>query len=328
MQRHFSEFSDPPPDFVLKFQNASSRVIIYKNELNQLQKDYNAFFKTNRAIHTDYLNLPNKIKAEQKKCILENKNYKSKMLNILSAPNPDLEFLDTMKKSWQEKLISIQAIVQNYEKKYAECKAFIETYVNHSRAKVKEINKSLLSAKEDLEKHTILSKQALFNAITDNEIKKIDAILNAGLSIESKNAEGLTPLFYAIKTNNIQLVQRFLDAGANPNLEIQVNNAPSMTPMIATVIWTFNNTQILQLLINNGAILDHRNNQHNTALHVAISMLAIDHAIFLLKQGANCNLYNFRRETPLNILEKRKHIFWHKEIKTVVDELKNLNNRA
>jgi hypothetical protein len=309
-------------NIIENLRDAFSSVQILEDKLAICRKVYDDFFVENKAAYCDYLDLPQKIQDEKKSYILENKEYQCTMQQILFTPNPDLECLEKTRKAWHEKMVIAQNTLQKYEDRYAKCKELIENYSNHSRQISEKYKKSLFAAKESLNNYRAQAIQIFFTAIRHNEIKKIDSLLNAGLSVEYRNVDGLTPLLYAIKMEKPLLVQRFLEAGENPNIEIQFTNAPSMTPLIATIVWTYNNTQILQLLINHNATLDLPNNQDNTALHVAISMLAIDHAVFLLRQGANFHLYNIRNETPLNILENRKHIFWHKEIRTVVDEVK------
>lgn len=292
------------------------------NDKNDLVKNKNDFFKKNEAFYNDYLALPKTIECETNVSALEDKRYQQQMLEILSKHDSDLKSIEKIKKTWLEHRVLAQNTQEEYAKRYAECKEVVEGYEKPYTESLDKLNSLLSQEQKSLQYYEKLAIKALFTAIKNNEIEKIDKLLNAGLHVDSKNIFGLTPLFYAIKKDNVQLVQRFLERKANPNIEIELKKGPSLTPLIATVIWTFNNTHILELLLRYGAGINHSNQQLNTALHIAISMLAIDHACYLLRQGASIELINFRGETSLNILDKRKHIFWHKEIKEVVKELK------
>ena len=293
------------------------------DEIDNLMKDQKEFFKKNRAFYDDYENLPRTIEEEAKTSILQDRLHQQSMLKVLLKQEPNLELIEKTKQEWLEKRLLAEKTQRKYAQRFIECKEIVEGYEKPYKEKLNKLYKSLEQKQELLQCCAVFAKKALFTAVKNNEVKEVKELVSAGLNIELKNVRGLTPLFYAIKKNNAELVQCFLEAKANPNLELELKKGPSITPLIATIIWTFNNTRILELLLQYGAIINKTNNQLNSPLHVAISMLAIDHACYLLRQGASTDLINSRQETPLNILEKRKHIFWHKEIKTVVDELKH-----
>jgi len=113
---------------------------------------------------------------------------------------------------------------------------------------------------------TIIAKDGLGNTILHyaaewNLVNAIPSILRAGLSIETQNATGQTPLFMAIRTDS-----------------------PST----------------IRVLVENSANLNARDSQGNSALHAAIRWNALNSAAYLISSGIDINSYSLNGNTPLH----------------------------
>jgi len=113
---------------------------------------------------------------------------------------------------------------------------------------------------------TIIAKDGLGNNMLHYAAqwklnRAIPVIINKGISVESANATGETPLFMAVKTNS-----------------------PST----------------INTLLNNRASLNARDNQGNTLLHTAVCWNGKDSVSALLAAGVDINAYSANGNTPLH----------------------------
>ena len=58
----------------------------------------------------------------------------------------------------------------------------------------------------------------LCHAIEAGDCEAIDALLDAGVDIESKGGDNLTPLMWAFAVHNLSAFEYLLDRGADPNV--------------------------------------------------------------------------------------------------------------
>ena len=97
-----------------------------------------------------------------------------------------------------------------------------------------------------------LIKKHLINKFSDNNpdviSDSIKLILNDGLSINSQDNFGNTPLHYAVRSSNLKAVEVLINNNANPNIVNIVNHS---TPLHNAA--SIGNKSILKLLLDNGA---------------------------------------------------------------------------
>ena len=61
----------------------------------------------------------------------------------------------------------------------------------------------------------------LVKAVSENDLKTINALLGKCASVDGPNKYGMTPLVTAVSYSNVEAVKVLLEAGADPNLGIE-----------------------------------------------------------------------------------------------------------
>jgi Ankyrin repeats (3 copies)/Ankyrin repeat len=126
----------------------------------------------------------------------------------------------------------------------------------------------------------------LFTLIGSVDIKKIqEYILNNKNEIDKVNTAGITPLIYAIRMRDDQIVTLLLENGADPNLAVR--NA-TVTPLSEAAL--YGNIEAIKLLLAYGANIHWRSSDSNmTPLFYAVAGGNIDAIDVLLKEGSDLN---------------------------------------
>lgn len=128
------------------------------------------------------------------------------------------------------------------------------------------------------------NKEIILKLIEDNsDVDKIDA-------------QGLTPLLWAVQEGDEDLVSKLIDKGANLN---SIYPKGGLTPIMKAILKK--KPAIVTTLIDKGADLDIQNQNGNTALITAIVNKVSDIAIKLIDKGANINIKNKNSDTALSI---------------------------
>ena len=60
-------------------------------------------------------------------------------------------------------------------------------------------------------------KVLLMEAVKQNDVEAVRALIKAGADVKAKNAKERTPLMEAVKQNNVEIVRILIEAGANVN---------------------------------------------------------------------------------------------------------------
>lgn len=175
----------------------------------------------------------------------------------------------------------------------------------------------------------------LHQAIQKNKVYVVELLIEAGVNINKNDEIGRSPLSLAINQQLNGVIMTLLINGARANLDDLMNVIRKIRdPRIFTFILSLIPDQqltdrtiydILTNIINNGSGLyidiievDYPNvfrrliNQTNynddgmTLLHLAASNGSIEYVEFLLKHGANPNIFNINGDTPLHLIVKSK----------------------
>lgn len=111
----------------------------------------------------------------------------------------------------------------------------------------------------------------LHDAISSgNDIKSI-SLIEDGKLINQKDYKGLTPLHYAVRYNNLNIVKALITAGADVNsLDSYGNN-----PLFSAIVTPNINIEILSLLYKSGSDKFHKNKNDKSAQD--ISIILADH---------------------------------------------------
>jgi ankyrin repeat protein len=125
-------------------------------------------------------------------------------------------------------------------------------------------------------------------------------LLQYALGIGGEYADLTIPLHHAVVVRALELVERLLEADADPNAATAVG----ATPMHAAALWPAPN--VMQKLLDHGGKIDPQDQLGNTPLHVAARANFRREVVrFLLTRGAAVNTRNQRGETPLDIATGR-----------------------
>jgi ankyrin repeat protein len=148
---------------------------------------------------------------------------------------------------------------------------------------------TLLRQKADVNAQQIDGTSALHWAVQSNDLQLTDLLLNAGAKPGAANHTGATPLFLAAQNGNAEMIERLLTAGVDPN-------AP-LTPTRDTALMMSARTGKADAV---KVLLDHRAQANaketwggTTALMWAVSERHPDVAKMLVEHGADVNAKSY-----------------------------------
>ena len=129
-------------------------------------------------------------------------------------------------------------------------------------------------------------------ASANSNIDKIKALLEKGATLDANDKYQQTPLEIAASEGEINVVAYLLQRGADPN----VQNIELATPLHYASA-----NDVVEALLEKGAIIDANDKYQQTPLHNAARDGRIDVLAYLLQRGANPNAQNVDGWTPLCI---------------------------
>ncbi len=142
----------------------------------------------------------------------------------------------------------------------------------------------------------------LHTAAKKNLEKLVIKLLNKGLNIDAKNAQGQTPLYVAAAdigegymSDYLIMVKLLVAKGAN--VHIKLKNGDTLLHLAT------NDEELLRTLIKKGLNVNEQNLEGNTALHIAAGQNLATPQI-LIELGADQYIKNNKGETPASIREK------------------------
>lgn len=148
----------------------------------------------------------------------------------------------------------------------------------------------------------------LMNAIRINDVKEVVSIIhNQKNIVNQKNSKGYSPLLLAAYYDNLDILKKLLDAGANVNDRESAGN----TSLIAATLKGYKS--VVQELLNFNADPNIQNYSGETALFYACSFNHEDIAKLLLKHGAAIDLKDSRGVSALE-QGKKLGIPWIKKL--------------
>lgn len=118
----------------------------------------------------------------------------------------------------------------------------------------------------------------------------VKALLSSGISVDSQDATGRTPLQVAAEYSCLRAVQVLLQNGANPNFQNHVRAVNGWTPLFYAVRSKnprTDNRTIIRTLVTHGAEIDMPNVEKQTPMLYAIARGQIKQAQILYQYGAS-----------------------------------------
>jgi ankyrin repeat protein len=118
------------------------------------------------------------------------------------------------------------------------------------------ILKMLLEAGADPNGTNSVGDNGLIMAIMNGNVEGIEMLLAHGGDVNQVNRFGISPFTGAVMSGSHDLVARFIEAGANPNLEIIFGGGDGQSPLrkpILALAIEFKHTKVVQALLEGGA---------------------------------------------------------------------------
>lgn len=140
-------------------------------------------------------------------------------------------------------------------------------------------------------------KTPLHTAVERNNVDIVEALLKHGASVDQVDRQRCqSPLHVACRTECVGIVKLLIAFGAQINLK----NTSSDTPLLIACTWN-KSLDVVLTLLNDGALIDEVDKFGDTALHKACDRGRLDMVRILLQYGASVNIPNKRHLTPLHL---------------------------
>jgi len=127
-------------------------------------------------------------------------------------------------------------------------------------------------------------------AAAHGDVDQVKLLISNGADVNAKAEKEMTPLHYAAKAGKMEMVQLLIKAGADVNAKDQ----NGLTPLVKTA-----SRNIAELLIAKGTDID-AGEGYWTALHNAVRFRHRDTTELLIQNGANVNAKNNDGKTPVH----------------------------
>jgi len=133
------------------------------------------------------------------------------------------------------------------------------------------------------------------------DMRGVDSFLAKGVAVDTRDEHGWTPLFWAIRMGQIEMVKLLIAQGADVNLETKSQETPLRHAVRGVGI-----VDIVQLLVTNGADVNAAS-RGMTPLHFAVVDRHKEVAEVLIANGADVNAKTARGLTPLDLAKRAEH---------------------
>lgn len=144
-----------------------------------------------------------------------------------------------------------------------------------------------------------------FNTIDDWRyctVSEAKKVLNSGYNVNKTDESNATPLIDAVTFNKIEIVKLLVENGANINHKVNVGTTPLM-------LATSNNLKITDYLLKNGAKVNVKNNDGLTPLHWAAQFADNKKTLeILLEKGADPTIKDIDGKTAIDYLNENKDL--------------------
>jgi len=153
-----------------------------------------------------------------------------------------------------------------------------------------------------------MKNQSIHTSSIKNRLKDIKKYLNQGIDVDSLGEYGCTPLHYACREGNIEIVEFLIKNGADVNIK---NRYSTLYPLFEALCLLNKRKTflIIKLLIDNGADINSVDSFGNTLLHHAVEQENIDLIELLIALGCNINrTLRYDKDTVLHYAYFQKNL--------------------
>ncbi len=158
----------------------------------------------------------------------------------------------------------------------------------------------LIEAKLRGEMQKDIGINALNRAVAHNSPNDIAVLLQNGVDVNGQDFFGRTPCHVAVESNFGQGIQTLLLLLSLPNIRLDLVTIAGQTPLHTAVIGG-NQDAAEALLLKQPSLINVRDNDGNTALHLALRFRKIGFVQLLLQKGANKIIQNNLKQKPTDI---------------------------
>ncbi len=148
-----------------------------------------------------------------------------------------------------------------------------------------------------LQAETRVADEMFRKAVKDGDLNTIELLLSSGFN-PNLPFRGCTPLYFAMQSNQIDVIRLLLSGHADPNEAICTGSRFSNTPLLFAI--QTGGRLIASILIASGAHIDPKGAIGPTALQVAVNNGRLEMIPFLIAKGADVNLRGSDGASPLN----------------------------
>jgi len=148
------------------------------------------------------------------------------------------------------------------------------------------------TVKADVSIHNVNGETPLFMAVNEGRTTLIPLLIQYKSDIFASNNKGLTPF-----EKGLQVGGATIDALITPETVLQSDSAGN-TPLIFAVRLNAN-VDVIRNILDKGGFVNARNQEGDTALHIAVRQNYGNIGELLLSRGADIFLQNARGESPL-----------------------------
>lgn len=166
------------------------------------------------------------------------------------------------------------------------CKLFNRLAMSNDIEMLNLFIKSNKVNKEDIDKALVL-------AANKASVKAVEFLLENGASCSSCDTYGNTALAIAVKNNSKELVKLLLKYNTNAN-DVVYSIHGAFKPLIMLA----QDTEMAQLLIDRGALVDAKDSQGNNVLHYKSNAALVE---MFIKLGADVNAKNDEGDAPIHV---------------------------
>ncbi|PTY41398.1 ankyrin repeat domain-containing protein [Brachyspira hampsonii] len=135
-----------------------------------------------------------------------------------------------------------------------------------------------------------------------------ELLIEKGADIEAKDDDGINALVYASTYNNEEMVKLLLEKGADANTVCEIENEHtdiSSTPLMNAAYR--GNTNIINMLLENGADINYTTDYGMTALMMAASFNQFEAAKVLLENNADTSVTDEYGRTALDLAKSEDY---------------------
>ena len=164
------------------------------------------------------------------------------------------------------------------------------------------------------------ASSAIAEAARANDLDYSRELIAAGEDVNQAEADGTTPLLWAVYKSSMEIVQLLLDAGADPN----ISNTLDISPLMQAS--RYGNADMISALLASGASLDFAEQGLESTLMAAARSGSVDAVKVLLDAGVDPNKTEpIENQTALMWATAEGH---HDVVSTLLDAGANPNMQA